>query len=313
MASFTEYIIAFLGKIGIFIGILSSANTYSNVEYVNGDGDNLFAYLALPPDYNETQTYPTALVFHAWNGMSDEPVYFADLLAEQGYIALAPDLYRGVASPELLIPWNILSVITAPQDRMDADVDLAIEYLEGMGSADMSRLVSGPGFCFGGAQALELAKRKAVAATVSLYGSSISELTTDAPDEYWGLIGVDGSPILGIYGEEDMGPSPDQVVKFTAAMVERGILHNTTIYEGVGHAFVNPDAHSSANTQAVTAWDQVVEFMLEVAQGDGMSRRTKEMHLSHRVHTYRSPLSWFVDHATDGVYHKGHANHLHGG
>lgn len=309
--SFLLMILAFVGRIGILFGILECVTEYTNIEYTNTDGETLHAYMATPPGYDSesNQTYPTALVLHAWNGMSREPVYFADLLAEEGYIAMAPDLFRGVAAPALLIPWNILSVITTPQERMDADMDTAISYLDAMGTADMDMLVSGPGFCFGGSQALELARRRSVAATVSLYGSSVSELNSETSDEDWGLLGADGSPVLGIFGEEDGAPTPESALAFQEALEQRGITHEVTIYPGVGHAFVNPENHEAGQTQAVEAWDQVVEFLTSVsASGKSATHATRRVkQLATRPRAYRHSLSWIKDHLTDGIYHKGHA------
>lgn len=304
-------ILAILGKIGIFLGILQSATEFTNVEYTNADGDTLYAYLATPPGYDSESdnTYPTALVFHAWNGMGDEPVYFADLLAAEGYIVLAPDLFRGVSAPMLFIPWNIISVVTAPQSRMDADVNTAISYLDMLGTTDMDLLVSGPGFCFGGSQALELARRRSVAATVSLYGSSIAELNVNTTDEDWGMLGADGSPILGIFGEEDNAPSPEAAMAFQEALEQRDIVHNVTIYPGVGHGFVRPTDHASGETQVVEAWEQVVEFLTNVATNGGRdvysTRRVKQA--TKRPRAFHHSLSWVKDHATDLIYHKGHA------
>lgn len=301
---------AVLGQIGILLQILNPATDFTNIEYEDGDGTTLYAYMATPPGYDpaSSDVYPTALVFHAWNGMGDEPLYFADLLAKEGYIALAPDLYRGVASPSLLIPWNILSVLTAPQDRMDDDVDAAISYLEGLGTMDPDHLVSGPGFCFGGTQALELARRRHVAATVSLYGTSISELTTATSDADWGLLGHEGSPVMGVYGEDDGSPSPEEAEDFREALSARAITHNVTVYPDVSHAFVNPEAHEDGDEQAVRAWDSVVAFLNEVAEGDGIVATPIERlsTLQSRPRAYHPTLSWAVDHATDAMQHKGH-------
>lgn len=309
MASIGEIILSILSRLFLFLGILFSAEEFTNTEYVNSNGDTLHAYVALPPNYSNStnETYPVAMVFHAWNGMSEEPVYFADLLAEEGgYVVIAPDLFRGVSSEITFIFYNILNVMNTPQDRMDSDIDAAIEYLERLGNVDMSNLVSGPGFCFGGSQALELAKRRSVGATVSLYGSSIAGLQDPTDDELWGLLGR--SPILGIYGALDMGPSPDDVSGFETALQALNATYNITIYDDVGHAFVNPEAHMSGDTQATAAWDQVMSFLEEfkdVSQSPARSRR--DVQIVQRK-SYRPSLSFIMDHITDKMYHKGHAN-----
>jgi carboxymethylenebutenolidase len=309
--SFLPFFMRILGRLMALVCLIFPASKFTNVEYTNDQGETLLAYLATPPNYSPDATYPAALVLHAWNGMSEEPVYFANLLAEQGYIVLAPDLFRGVASKELNIPWNILTVTNAPQDRMDKDVDAALEYLLSL-NVDEARVFSGPGFCFGGAQALEASKRRAFAATVTLYGSSIDGLQ-DPDSSNWGLIGVDGAKVLGIYGSKDRSPSVAEAKGFETAMVDRGIDHVVTIYEGVGHAFVNPDAHEAGRQQARPAWDQVVSFMNDVAGGSGTSRHALELGTIPRSQEESHPsMAWKVDHTMDLFRHSGHFhNHQH--
>src|SRR3989442_1608541 len=49
------------------------------------------------------------------------------------------------------------------------------------------------------------------------------------------------APVLGNFGAEDKGPSPDQVRAFEAAMKKAGKSIDVKIYEGAGHAFANVD------------------------------------------------------------------------
>jgi carboxymethylenebutenolidase len=303
-----------IGRTMALTGLIFNSSKYTNVQYPSSDGrTTLGGYLALPPGYSEETTYPTALVWHAWNGMSEEPVYFADLLAEQGYIVLAPDLFRGVSSRSWNIPWNIATVSRTPQSRINADMNAALEYLRENVAINESLLMSGPGFCFGGSQALEFSKRNGVAATISLYGSYIDGLQDATDDEAWGLLGM-FSPILGIFGAEDDRPSPEQALGFANAMELRDIEHNVTIYDGVGHAFVNPEAHREGSRQAVAAWNQVVEFMNGVVATGGITRshelEYKELELSVHAKEGHASRSFIWDHAMDPVLHKGHFSHF---
>ena len=302
-----------LAKLLIPLGLIGKATDFTNVSYENYKGKTLHAYLKYPPNFNASQSYPAALVFHAWNGMSEEPVYFADLLAKEGFIVLAPDLLRNVATGEANLPWNILSTCVTPQSRMDEDIDAAIHYLtHTIGNVDMTRVFSGPGFCFGGSQALNLAIRRPMAGTISLYGSNIDELQDSSKDKIWANLGAGGTSVLGIYGADDNMPAPETAMGFEEAMNTRGISNTVTIYPDVGHAFVNPADHSSGKQQAVDAWNQVVDFIKDQA---GVSRRILDVseapaQLSRQVS--RPALSWLWDHAMDYFYGKGHFAHAHG-
>ena len=79
---------------------------------------------------------------------------------------------------------------------MDADAEAALAWVTAKPEVDASRVISGPGFCFGGSQALIFATRHNISATVTLYGSNIDSLSK-ADDETWGYLGA-GHPLLGI-------------------------------------------------------------------------------------------------------------------
>jgi hypothetical protein len=140
---------------------------FANVNYKAADGTTLHAYLASPtPEaaasaaLRSNSSAPiVSIVFHAWNGLGDEAVYFADRLAEEGYYAIAPDLFRGVASAPTNIVRNIYNVVTAPQARMDDDVDAALAFIKEKYATSSKDVISGPGFCFGGAQSLIFSAR----------------------------------------------------------------------------------------------------------------------------------------------------------
>merc|ERR1719210_3325204 len=93
------------------------ATDFTNVEFTGPDGTTLHAYLATPSPGADPGQASAAIVFHAWNGMSEEATYFADRLAEQGYFALAPDLFRNQASAGNNLVRNIINVVSAKQSR----------------------------------------------------------------------------------------------------------------------------------------------------------------------------------------------------
>jgi carboxymethylenebutenolidase len=160
--------------------------------------------------------------------MSEEAVYFADKLAAEGYYALAPDLFRNTAADGMNVFWNIVAVRTTTQTRMDADSDAAYAFLKSTPNVDEGKIVSGPGFCFGGAQALIFGSRYKSAAVVTLYGTYISELDKEDTDA-WGEL-PNGGPILGLYGKEDTRPGVEDVEKFRTAVEKKKMAHKISIY-----------------------------------------------------------------------------------
>ena len=115
--------------------------------------------------------------------------------------------------------------------------------------------------------------RRAQAATVSCYGSYIGELQK-ADSAAWGDLGL-GGPVLGIYGAEDTMPGPDAARQFAVALAAKEIAHNVTIYDGVGHAFINPEAYRDAaakgHGQAVAAWQEIETFLASAFAANGAS------------------------------------------
>lgn len=260
----TPFILLF---VFLLLAILSAwgqtfpATKFTNIKY-EVDGVELHAYLATPK--SPTNSTPAVVVFHAWNGMSEEATYFADRLAEDGYYAIAPDLFRGVAAEGTNIVWNILTVLTTSQNRMDNDSDAALSYLKGLTNVDDSRISSGPGFCFGGSQSLVFASRHKMAATVTCYGTYIKELH-DADSSAWGKL-KEGGPVQGIYGEQDTSPGPDDAKKFGEALQKNGMNYNISMYSDVGHGFITPEAHREdsedpTHKQAVLAWNEIEQFL----------------------------------------------------
>lgn len=250
----------------VFLAFLTArANTFpatnfTNVKY-DDDGTTLHAYFVKPESPGNNT--PAVILFHAWNGMSEDVTYFADELAMQGYYVIAPDLFRGVAADGMNIIWNIFNILTVSQTRLDKDSDAALSYLTAMENVDENRISSGPGFCYGGTQSLIFASRHTMAATVTCYGTYVRELH-DADSKAWGKL-KSGGPILGIYGEEDTAPSPDDAKALGEALEKNGISHNITIYKGVGHGFIKSYSQKDSGAKdyqtTISAWNEIEEFL----------------------------------------------------
>lgn len=189
-------------------------------------------------------------------------IEMADLFVEERKVAvMVPDLYRGTSSTHDNLLVNIMLASNTPQKRADLDMDAALAWALEQDEVDATRVLSGPGFCFGGAQALVFSTRHNVSATIMLYGSNIAAMA-DAPDEDWGLLG-EGDTVLGIYGATDTRPSPAHVKAFEKRLDKRNITKEIKIYDGVGHAFVKKEAIDDPDLDggaAKAAWEQVLAY-----------------------------------------------------
>lgn len=196
--------------------------------------------------------YPAVLLLHEWWGLNAETVSMADQLSADGYVVLAPDLFRGRVSVSR--PGAVLQMIRTPRAQVEDDVDRALTQLRAMPTVDPQR-VGVLGFCFGGTQAMLLGSRTAdLGATAIFYGGS--PITTD--DEI-GALGARG-PVVGIYGGEDSTISVDDVRRFEELLSQRGRETFFTVYPDAGHAFVDPRSLRRGG-DAAAAWDQVRQLL----------------------------------------------------
>lgn len=248
------FAVLILGFIGVMLTdalALDEAATVTNVSYPAADGSSLIGYLAQPAAAT-TELRPAVLMVHEWWGLNHEITEMANLLAEEGYIVLAPDTYRGRLATT--VPGALFLRIGAPVERVNSDMQAAYDYLVAQPGVDPAR-VAVMGFCYGGGVALRHATLNAqIAATINLYGDTI-----DTVDGFGELL-TSGKPLLGIFGEVDQQIPVSEVETFRQTLAETTIPHQVTIYPGVGHAFVNPQSIIQPGA-AQDAWHDIRVFL----------------------------------------------------
>ena len=172
--------------------------------------------------------FPAVIVIHEWWGLDNWVKGQARALAKEGYAALAVDLYRGKVTDKQEEAHQLMSGM--PADRAMRDLKAAFAYLKGRKDVRGARIGS-IGWCMGGRYSLALATEEpALAAAVAYYG---------APPTDEAAIARIKAPVLGNFGGEDKGPSPEQVKAFEAALKKAGKTVDVKIYPGAGHAFAN--------------------------------------------------------------------------
>lgn len=231
-----------------------SAEQYANTTYPAADGTTLRAYLAQPSDAAAAaaEPLPAVIMVHEWWGLNAEIVEMADMLAEEAYVVLAPDTYRGNLATT--VPGALFLRITTPRERVDSDMQAAYDFLAADSRVDAAR-IGVIGFCYGGGVALRHALVNAnIAATVNLYGD-----TVDDPAGFGALL-ESRRPVLGIFGADDQQIPVAEAQAFDAALDAADIPNEVTIYPGVGHAFVNPSS-IAAGGAAADAWAQILAFL----------------------------------------------------
>lgn len=251
--------VAFIGIIILlFAGVTvldsmfgTDSSEYANVTFTDESGNQLHGYLAQPEGEG---AFPAVLLIHEWWGFNEGMTVLADALAEEGYVVLAADAYRGNVTNQ--IPRALWLRLTTPEEQVFNDVDAALFYLMDLPNVDQEKVAS-MGFCFGGGHSLQLGMRESenLALTILYYGSVVTD-----PDLLRPL--TDGQPVLGIFGEDDASIPVAGVLEFEAALNSLDIPNQITIYEGVGHAFLNEENYDEPGT-AGDAWQVTLTFLAE--------------------------------------------------
>lgn len=203
-------------------------------------------HLALPPAGQGAGI----MVLQEWWGLVPHIRAVAYRFAEAGYVALAPDLYRGesTTSPD-----------EAGRKMMALNIDQTAQEL----STAVDALLRHPtvthdqvgvvGFCMGGQLALLAATvSDRIGATVDFYG-----IHPNIQPDFSRLSG----PILGLFGEADTMVTPAVVQQLVEAIERVGGHIETHTYTKAGHAFFNdtrPEAYNAAAAQ--DAWQRTLNF-----------------------------------------------------
>ena len=195
--------------------------------------------------------FPAVIVIQEWWGLNDWVKEQARALAKEGYLALAVDLYRGKLTDKQEEAHQLMSGL--PPDRAMRDLKGAMAYLAARKDVRKDR-IGAVGWCMGGRYTLALATEEpTLAAAVAYYG---------APPTDEAAIARIKAPVLGNFGAEDKGPSPEQVNAFGAAMKKAGKSADLKIYDGAGHAFANVNNPWGGYREAAAkdAWARTTAF-----------------------------------------------------
>jgi carboxymethylenebutenolidase len=218
-----------------------------SVSYKSGD-ETVQAVLYIPAGKGP---FPAIIVIHEWWGLNDWVKDQGSKLSDEGYVTLAIDLYRGRVAKTPDEAHEIMRGV--PEDRAKRDLHAAFEFLASQPNVKKDRIGS-IGWCMGGGYSLDVALQEpTLAATVINYG----HLATDTE-----ALKKINAPILGLFGAQDRGITPDDVHKFEASMKQLGKKIDVKIYDDAGHAFENPnnkDGYRAAD--AADAWKRTVDFL----------------------------------------------------
>lgn len=223
-----------------------------DLAYFDGDPATV-GYIVAPEGEGP---FPAVLLIHEWNGLVDRVRQVADAFADEGYVALAADMYGGRTGSSREQNMALMQETQADPDRIIANLDAAVRYLRSR--PDVTGKIAAMGWCFGGGVALSFALGgESHEGTAIFYGRLIED-----PDV---LASID-HPVYGTFAELDGGIPPDQVNQFAEALRAAGVENDIHIYDDVNHGFwlwVDRDPDTAA-APAADAWDRLKAYLQRV-------------------------------------------------
>jgi carboxymethylenebutenolidase len=202
----------------------SAAPPGKMTTYASGS-ETVSAYVALPEGAGRK---PAIIVIQEWWGLNDFVKRKADEFAKKGYVAFAPDLYRGKVATDPDTAHQLMRGM--PEDRAMRDLTSAFDSLRSRDDVDGARIGS-VGWCMGGGYSLALALAQAKLAGVVVY---YGRLVTD-DEKIKSLV----PPLLGNFGGQDQGIPPETVREFARKAKASGKDVDFKIYPEAGHAFAS--------------------------------------------------------------------------
>jgi len=216
--------------------------------------DEIKAFVAVPEGKGP---FPGVVVIQEWWGLNDWIKEQAKHLAKEGYVAIAPDLYRGEVATE---PKKAMELSKGlPQDRALRDLKAATDFLTRHEAVNKDKL-GVIGWCMGGGLALQTAlKDDRLVACVICYGRVVTDERSLKPLK---------AEVLGVFGTEDKGIPIASVRKFAEAAKGADKKVEIKEYEA-GHGFMREGKENKAYSEksAKSAWEEIDKFLARTLKG----------------------------------------------
>lgn len=216
------------------------------------NGTTVRGHLSLP----SSGSGPGVVVLQEWWGLVPQIKATCDLLAAEGFTALAPDLYQGEIAEHTEMDRAGELMTGLPPDRAARDMSAAIDYLLDS-DACSSAMVGVTGFCMGGLLTLRIAALEGprVSAAVPFYGAPLGDETLD-----WNNL---SAVVEGHFASNDDFFPADACRALESQLVAMGAAVSFHFYPGTGHGFGNWENPLGAYDEAAwtTAWARTLEFL----------------------------------------------------
>ncbi|MFV0296656.1 MAG: dienelactone hydrolase family protein [Hyphomicrobiaceae bacterium] len=235
--------------------------TATNVTIKGDKGVPITAYVARPEGNGP---FPAVVLVHHLPGWSELYIEMTRKFAANGYLAICANLYEraGQGNPD-----DVAAKVRAEGGISDAqmvgDTKAAVEWARAQPGHNGKVGIFGS--CSGGRHAFIYACQNTdVDACVELWGGRVvmgkDELNDKTPVAPIDMTGDLCCPLLGLFGNEDRAPSPEQVDQHEAALKTAGKSYEFHRYDGAGHGFFYYHRPLYRVEQALDGWSKVFAF-----------------------------------------------------
>jgi carboxymethylenebutenolidase len=249
----------------MYEGLLAETTTLQGYH-----GETINAYFARPTGPGP---YPGMVLVHHLPGWDDWYKETTLRFARHGYLTISPNLYYrvGHGTPEDVAA-KARAAGGVPDDQAVGDLEGAAHFLRSLPQG--SGKVGIFGTCSGGRHAyLAACRSSSFDAAVDCWGGRVvmgeKDLTPNqpvAPLEYTAALSC---PLLGLFGEEDQGPTPEQVARHEEELKRLGKNYQFHLYAGAGHGFFYQHRRAYRQEQAMDGWNKVFTFLEKHLQPAG--------------------------------------------
>lgn len=232
------------------------------VTLAGAGGELINAYLARPLGPGP---FPAMVLAHHMPGWDEWYRETTHKFAYHGFVTVSPNLYfrSGHGSPEDMAA-KVRSEGGIPDDQAVGDLAGAMKYLRALPYT--SGKVGIFGTCSGGRHAYLTACRvPGFEAIIDCWGGRVV-MTPDQLSANFPVAPIDytsdlSTPILGLFGEDDTSPPPEQVAQHEAELKKFGKDYEFHMYPGAGHGFFYYHRPNYRQAQAVDGWAKIFAFL----------------------------------------------------
>jgi len=224
-------------------------------------GDRIHAYFSRPLGAGP---YPGIILIPHMPGWDEMNREVARRFTQHGYAVLCPNIYERFGHG---LPADIAAKAReqggVSDDSVMGDCEGALDYLNSLPYSNGK--VGVIGMCSGGRHAFLAGCRvKGLNAVVECWGGRVvmakEELTPKQPVAPIDLTADLGCPLLGIFGNDDKFPTPEQVNLHEEALKKHGKEYQFFRYDGAGHAMWSHDREMYRPVQAMDSWEKALAF-----------------------------------------------------